>query len=369
MKKLIIKTTITLLLYCLLVLRLYSIDKPPTINNSSVNNITETSATITWEADFESMGQVNWGTSLKTIFNVAMDLNNSKSHTVVLKNLMKGTYYHYKIITKISNKAFQSKIYNFKTEGIPLPRFINTKIKNIKPEYAEVPYLLNTPSKIILTYISKKDNKKQIYKIEKPAINGSIKLKNLTPDTIYYYTLEAINQLEERTKTPVFNFTTPPVNYAINKKVFGTFNTVLGEAFFNKKSSVIQRITDGKMDYNSGMAVSGNTDQEDLFVIIDLKKQQEIKKLKVFCRALAYSKDYSIYISKDNKKWEKTGEKINAAKGKNIRGETGDPIKVNSITFNPISVRYVKLFIKKGSKYHVKHKKWHFVQIMEIMIF
>ncbi len=369
MKRLIIKTTISVLLCCLPVLGLSAIEIPPAINNLAVNNISETSATITWETDFETMGQINYGTSLKTIFNASMDLNKSKNHKVVLNNLMKGTYYHYRIVTKISNKAYQSKVYNFITKGIPLPQFLNTKIKIIKPEYAEIPYLLNTPSKIILTCISKKDNKKKTSKVKKHTTKGSIKLNNLTPGTFYYYTLEAINKLEERSKTPILNFTTPPLNYAINKKVSGTFNTVLSEAFFSKKSSVIKRITDGKMDYNSGMAISGDIDQEDQFVIIDLKNKQKIKKINVYWRALAYSKDYSIYISKDNKKWEKAVGNISAANGKNIRGEKGDPIKVNSITFNPTSGRYVKLFIKKGSKYHVKHKKWHFVQLMEIMVF
>jgi len=76
---------------------------PPITESVGVSDISESSATITWQTDEESTGKVQYS---KTPQNLDRDSQSDKlttSHSITLKQLDMGTTYHYRIISKDAN--------------------------------------------------------------------------------------------------------------------------------------------------------------------------------------------------------------------------------------------------------------------------
>ncbi len=338
------------------------------IKNITVKSITDNSAKIEWDTNIDTTGQVNYGISISRMKNLSLDVNKRKKHDITLKNLLKGTPYYYQILVKKAGVISTSTVKLFKTTGIPAPLLINSLTKNIKHNSANIHYMLNTPCKIFLTYVSKKNNKKKIMTINKYKIKGIIGLKDLTPETVYYYTFEIINKENKKSKIKIYHFTTPIFNLALNKKVSGTFDKIPDDPLISRSKPMIERITDGNFNYFHGTATSGNIKKKDQFIIIDMGKQINFKKIITHWNALAFSKDYSILISKDKNTWKKIKTKLNAQKAKNYKGDNGVNILKHTILFKPLKIRYIKLMVKKNSAYYVKDKNWTYLQLMEIEI-
>src|SRR4030043_409791 len=78
-------------------------DIPPTISGVNVSNITESSATITWNTDETATGQVNYGKTETYDNTTPLDSNLTNSHSVTLTGLDDGTTYNFQAISKDSN--------------------------------------------------------------------------------------------------------------------------------------------------------------------------------------------------------------------------------------------------------------------------
>ncbi len=338
------------------------------IKNLKVKDVTENSASVYWHTKEETIGQINYGVSMKQMYNVAVDANKGYQHCVYLRSLLKGTTYYYRIMISTKNKPVMSKVYLFKTKGIPLPMLIDIKTKTLKHGSAQLNYILNTPCQITLSYLTKNDNKKKTITIKKYQEKGVLELKNLTPETIYYYSLELKNTTGEHIKTGVFHFTTPVNNLALHKKVSGSFDQIPKDPFISRTTPVLNRITDGILNYFHSMATSENVKKNDQLIIIDMGKNIQFSRVFIYWHSLACSKDYAISTSINSKKWQIKAQKINALKGKNIKGEKSVPVVFNEVSFKPIKARYIKLFIKKNSSFYVRSNSWDFVQLMEVII-
>lgn len=338
------------------------------IKNLKVKDITKNSAGVCWHTEEETIGQINYGVSMKQMYNVAVDANKGYKHCVYLRSLLKGTTYYYRIMINTEDKPVMSKVYLFQTKGIPLPVLMDIKTKTLKPESAQLNYIINTPCQITLSYLNKNNSKKKTITIKEYQEKGILELKNLIPETIYYYSLELKNTTGEHIKTGVFHFTTPVNNLALYKKVIGTFDQIPKDPFISRTTPVLNRITDGMLNYFHSMATSGKVKKNDQFIIIDMGKTIQFSRVFIYWHALACHKDYTISTSIDSKKWQIQAQKINARKGKSIKGEKNVPVVFNEVSFKPIKARYIKLFIKKDSSFYVRSNSWDFVQLMEVII-
>ncbi|MEW6103193.1 MAG: discoidin domain-containing protein [bacterium] len=196
-------------------------------------------------------------------------------------------------------------------------------------------------------------------------------LYNLLPDSEYLVTL-SIEQGKEKASLSTL-FKTAENNLALNGKVSGTFDQLPADKYVSKEKGPLQRITDGDLSYFNGMAQSQDITQEDQWLLIDLGRITNISTITVFWRALAYSQDYAISLSRDGKDWVVLASSLNADNGVYLRSESGDLMKVlttncHEETTNGQGFRYVKLLAKKSKFFH-KHINWNFIQIMEVKVF
>ncbi|OGS28136.1 MAG: hypothetical protein A2297_09615 [Elusimicrobia bacterium RIFOXYB2_FULL_48_7] len=100
----------------------------PAVSAVAAQNITQTGATIIWTTDEPSTSQVEYGRSISygrvTIDNPAMDT----AHSVALPELIAGSVYHYRIISRdASNNETTSGDYTFTTSAAagPIPETIH----------------------------------------------------------------------------------------------------------------------------------------------------------------------------------------------------------------------------------------------------
>jgi len=312
---------------------------------------------------------IKYGKNEMELFGISYDIAFKEQHQITLKNLSKGTVYFFKIVASRSNNKILSPINRFNTKGIPaLSIFIN-RVFDITKDSTKIGWAFTQPVRAKLKYLEVGTTDYIEYTADKTDKSGVFILKKLKPDTSYYYVIEGKNKDGEMVKSKVNYFRTKEWNLALQKSVAGTFDNYIGDdKYFNKKTPILQRITDGKMNYFDGMAVSGNVHKNDQYVIIDLQNIYNIAKINVYWRALSYSRDYALYVSNDRQTWELVTKHIDAENGKFIRGEKGDPILYNEISCNQ-QAQYIKILIKKGSNIYNKHKEWNFVQLMEIKIY
>jgi hypothetical protein len=90
----------------------------PVISGVGVTNLTDKSATIVWDTDLDTKGQVQYGTTLNYIGG-GEESALSKRHMIDLKSLEPETRYHYKVLNIDGNgNTVQSGDYTFKTYAL-----------------------------------------------------------------------------------------------------------------------------------------------------------------------------------------------------------------------------------------------------------
>lgn len=73
---------------------------PPVISEVKVNNISFSSATITWATNESATSQVEYGTTISYGFSTSLNSSLITNHSVNLANLNKKTLYHFRVISK-----------------------------------------------------------------------------------------------------------------------------------------------------------------------------------------------------------------------------------------------------------------------------
>lgn len=339
------------------------------INHIKVINLSENKAVLQWHTDVLTTGKIFYGKFSNRLYNQGISLGYATNHSAILNNMEKGSVYYYYIeSTDEKGKIEKTDLFQLKTKGIPDTKLLSLSIITNEETYFVLRWEANVPIKASVLYIQYGNSHKKETKFTKPLLKGRIRVDGLIPKTSYYYLFQYKDQSGKVFKDKIKTIVTKENNVALHKSVKGTFNkNIKNDKYFQKSSKIIKRVTDGKMDYFTGMAVSGNIKKTDQLVIIDLKDYINIDSIDVFWRALSYSTDYKILISLDKKNWKTVKKKLNAAKGKKMRGEKGDPILYNTI-FVHEKARYIKLIASKNQFYN-KHEKWDYVQLMEIKVY
>lgn len=203
------------------------------------------------------------------------------------------------------------------------------------------------------------------------GVDNYVTLSGLKPKTTYFYQVKASDYSAASVASKALTFVTRGDNVALNKKVTGTFTALPPKDKFVKTGSdadLLQRVTDGSMNYFNGMATSGPVPSADQYVVIDLGKSYSIKNITSFWRSLAYPNSLTIQVSSDNSTWTTLADGVDVGAGGFARSDNGDPMQVISMD-STLSGRYVKLLVSKGSAFFHKHADWDFVQLMEVKVF
>jgi len=194
-------------------------------------------------------------------------------------------------------------------------------------------------------------------------------LYGLEPKTQYEVKFLAMDKIANELESPIISFKTQSANLAFQKPVEGTFVFYPPDDNITKKiKNPLTRIVDNDTNYFTGMVTSGEVSESDQWIVVDLKKNENLSSVMIYWRGLAYSQDYALQISSDGKKWKKIENVLDATRGYETRSVKGDPMIAQEIKMEGQG-RYVRLLIKKNSKLYCFYPNHQLVQLMELKIF
>lgn len=335
----------------------------------SLTNVSENYAVAKWKTEKMSTGTVVFGLVDNQMHSQSHSIGEATNHQVLLSQLKKGTTYFYQLITKSTNgQEYRSTIRTFRTLGEPDLILIENQVLDISKDSAKIRWKVNKKVLARLIYIQDGTREKLVSETGKESMQGDFQVDKLLPATRYFYFISFIDNNSITNNSEVGVIQTLENNLALGRKVSGTFNKFVdNDSYFDRTPKPENRMTDGSINYFKGLSVSGQIQSNDQYCIIDLESVSTVSKVRVYWRALAYSRNYDLETSVDGKVWKTAATAIDAEKVERTY-ENGNPCRVVETRFPAQQARYVKLIARKGS-YFVKHKTWTFVQIYEIKIF
>lgn len=323
------------------------------IDDQQVKNITENSVDIVYTTSIPSTGYLRFGDGENNLNqNVGMEMDVYSEHVIHIGNLLKGTAYYFQPVTRdLNGNLVIGKITPFKTLGIPLPLYLGIGVQKIQPFSVELKWALNVPCKTELFLSTSKENLKSYFKNDQLLNEYAVAINKLVPETIFYYRLISIDKFNNKIEQSG-EFTTGVDNIALGKKAFGSFYYFPDTDGATSDFRLFGRITDGYYELD-GHCSSGDANQADQVAIVDLGEKFKINSVKVIWRAIAYSRNFEVFLSSDMKNWDPVKNKIDA-KENGIRiasaGNQGLMLRSVSVSAGGKQARYVKINIPKGSK-------------------
>lgn len=311
-----------------------------------VKSIGETFVEIEWKTKVKTIDYLHYAKKVKGGKQSIVDVSYKTAHLSTIKKLAKGTEYIFSIVSESPDGTrIESKVYNFKTKGIPLPDIWALQAKSITPFTAKIHYKANVPTSYDVFLGKTKDNLEKIISVKKLMQESDFEILGLMPEENYFYKLSLKDKYGRVTITPPLAFRTPAYNIALGKKVGGTFK--LNEAY-KETGDNLAKIVDGNLNYFGGMAVSYNADNADQYVVIDLGAKMPIKRLDIYWWAISFSKNYRIDLSNDGVNWKTIKKRLDATKGKGMRSPVGDYVLLHTTPLQN-TARFVRLYVTAKS--------------------
>ncbi len=344
------------------------------IKSQKANNIKEHSADIIFYTSIPATGYLRFGDSENNLNqNIGMEMDVFTEHKIHVSSLLKGTKYYFQpVIRDLNNNLVLGKVVQFKTKGIPLPKYINIQVKNTKIFETGLEWNLNVPCESELFMGTSKGNLKTYYHNTQLQKENIIKINKLVPETEFYFKIISKDKFNNKTEKSG-NFITGSDNMALNKKAYGSFCHAAEASGAKFDLRYLKKITDGIYDL-SGNVGSGNIKEKGQAAIIDLKKKINIRDIKIIWRGIAYPRQFNVSIGNDMKNWKLIKSKLDSKKdGKRILSKGSHGLFLKSVTVNVkgIKARYVKIGVPKGAEVgsDLPFDTKPFLQLAEIEVF
>jgi hypothetical protein len=337
--------------------------------NVRAENIQEYTAEICWTTSVPTTSKLKYNVNPEKLEKMVTQINLSTDHRVALSGLLKGTDYYYQIsVDDIRSEPFTSEVLKFRTKGIPLPLFTGYRL-NPARDSVSITWQTNVGTRAMVEFGDSTGIKRKYPLKDIVVPQRKVVVRQLDPSTLYQFKIICVDTFKNGITTGLKTFRTRDWNVALNKPVEGSF-TVRPDRYITTDPPILKRINDGSSSYFKGMATSGDVTRSIQQVVIDLEKEYEIDRIWVMWRRNAHSRDFSLYGSLDKKEWTALEKNIDAFKAQDGSSDSGDPTKITVTQCNGAKMRYIRLYIARGSAFYNKHSgRQNFVQIMEMRVY
>ena len=164
---------------------------PLQISNVSAGNITETTATITWNTDAEANSTVIYGNTTEMLLSTS-DSNFFSNHTITLTELEPATLYYYQVSsTDSGGNPASSNMGNFTTDPY-FPTISGINAGNITYNSAIITWTTDRLANSTVNYGANFTLSLTAFD-SSFVLDHSITLTGLTPSTLYYFEVSATN--------------------------------------------------------------------------------------------------------------------------------------------------------------------------------
>lgn len=343
-------------------------DEPPRFTGGRVYSVDTHTAMIEWQTNLPTNGRIDYGETMKSATRVSLVVDVGTLHQTLLFNLKEGEEHVYRIFaTDTQGRQIRSNWAAFRTLGMPAPRITGVFIKELMWYGARLEWTSNTPVKGL--FECGYDTGYGYSKLE-PRYGAvhEVALDRFSPRKTIHYRITAQDRRRRETVW-TGTFQTDEHNIALRRPVAGTFIRNPDRPHITDSPPLLQRVTDGKTDYFTGMATSGDPGETDQRIEIDLESIQDASVILTYWRRLAYPQQFSLRGSLDGERWYEFGDTYSADDGRQGLSETGDPILIHTAPIGNYAIRFVRLEIPKGAPYAKKFENYRFVQLFEIKVY
>ncbi len=202
----------------------------PTITNVSVQNIGNTSATITWHTDEAASSQVNYGVTAAYTASSTLDPTLLNDHSVTLTNLSPGTTYDFDVMSaNSSNISATSPNSTFQTTGSsPGPVISAVSASSVTSGTALITWTTDQASSSQVNYGPTTAYGQSTTPNTTLVTSHSVMLSGLTPNTMYNFAVVSANGSNVSSTSSNFTFTTATTSAAPPVLSFVAFWGVTG---------------------------------------------------------------------------------------------------------------------------------------------
>ncbi|MBI5001990.1 fibronectin type III domain-containing protein [Candidatus Woesearchaeota archaeon] len=175
-------------------------EQPVNMTFVQANEITKTTAVVSWQTDRETNATIKYGTT-KTVLNLSQkDSDLTTTHEFTLKDLQEDTTYYYEIIAASSTGA---EIYYFKTLGDETAiEIMNVESSDPTRSTVEISWTTNYETRGSIEY-STDDSFSESKREDTEQVQHSEQLSDLLSGMTYYYKV-----VVDSTESDIYNFTT-----------------------------------------------------------------------------------------------------------------------------------------------------------------
>ncbi|MBU1078186.1 MAG: hypothetical protein KKH98_12890, partial [Spirochaetes bacterium] len=243
------------------------------ITDSKARNIQKSSAELVFVTSIPASGYVRFGDGPQSLNqNVGMEMDIFKEHKIKVGSLLHGTMYYFQpVVRDLNGNLIVGKVDTFKTKGIPLPKWESVQVYDTDIFQSSLKWSLNIPCRSELYLGTSQDNLKRYFRSKQSVSQYNIMIKKLVPHTRFFYKIIAADRFQNKIEQNG-DFTTKAYNIALHKKVYGSFYFPFNHRGTGFDINLLKKITDGIYD-TKGIASSGDLDNNDQSVIIDLGKE------------------------------------------------------------------------------------------------
>ncbi|GEM_PF-2361460 len=343
----------------------------------TLENIGEYTADIIIETTQPTEVRLRIGQTVTAMQDIALDLNYKTRHRFTIPELLRGTDYYVQTVARdVNGTTKASSVHRFRTLGIPLPLISNLHSITVEKTAVTIGWDSNVKTKSIVKYGLTADLTEEFI-IDTYKTSHAVRIENITPNTTLYYTVIGIDENSNPTDNaiPIKQVRTLENNVALNATVAdGTFLYDAEQYSEDRSEKYLKRLVDGDLTFFTGTARSEIIAQRTQYLLLDLGKQYPLETVRIYWRALAYSRNYTIEISPDKKQWITVQSDIDAANGKLMYSQGaqgGDPLQVMETAFSPIEARWVKIAIPQNSPigtFNPIFGKYNKLQLAEVVV-
>ena len=326
------------------------------------------SAVIVWQTSIPSNGRIDYGEDLSAANRVALAVDVDTFHRTLLFGLREGEDHVCRVFASDTQGAqIRSGWTSFRTLGIPAPRIVRVDIKEQTWKGAHLEWISNIPVKGGLEcgydtsygYSKKETAFGRVHEVH---------LDRFSPRRTVVYRITARDARGKDIPPYPGKFQTAEHNIAGGCTVAGTFFRNPDRPFITDSPPLLQRVTDGRTSYFTGMATSGNPAEETQWVEIDLGSIQDITHILTYWRRIAYPLNFTLKGSLDGDRWYGFGDQFTES-GSAAVSETGDPMIEHLAAIGQYAIRYVRMEVPKGAAIFKKFDNYNFVQLFEVKVY
>lgn len=165
----------------------------PAITDISAQSVNDNTQTITWTTDVGASSQVLYG--LTPSYGSSVSNGTLKtSHSLTLNSLVKGTTYHYKVVSEdAQDRVSQSANRTFTTTDATAPPVIsNVQVQNLTRNSATITWETDQSSSSRVDYGTTSGYGSN-ETVSGTTTQHSVTLSNLNPETIYHFKVSSTN--------------------------------------------------------------------------------------------------------------------------------------------------------------------------------